>query len=64
MTVHALKTIGGEFACPDREARFRNERLPETIRHGRLLEEHRGWAWTVIDNVTPESDLAAPRPPA
>jgi hypothetical protein len=37
MTVHALKTIGGEFACPDREARFRNERLPETIRHGRLL---------------------------
>jgi hypothetical protein len=37
MTVHPLKTISGEFACPDREATFRQERLPETIRHAPLL---------------------------
>jgi hypothetical protein len=32
-----------------------------TIRHGRLLEEHTGWVWTVIDNVTPESDPGGSR---
>jgi len=37
MTVHPLNTISGEFACPNREATFRHERLPESVRHGRLL---------------------------
>ncbi|MCA3254339.1 MAG: GGDEF domain-containing protein [Alphaproteobacteria bacterium] len=32
-----LGRIGGEFADPAREARFRAERLPETLRHIRLL---------------------------
>lgn len=32
-----LRRIGGEFADPAREARFRAERLPETLRHIRLL---------------------------
>jgi len=27
-----------------------------TIRHGRLLEQHADWVWTVIDLVAPESD--------
>jgi hypothetical protein len=29
-----------------------------TIRHGRLLERHSDWVWTVIDPVAPESDGA------
>ena len=27
-----------------------------TIRHGRLLEQHADWVWTVIDPVAPEAD--------
>ena len=27
-----------------------------TIRHGRLLEQHADWVWTVIDLVTPGTD--------
>ena len=30
-----------------------------TIRHGRLLEQHADWVWTVIDPVSPESDAGA-----
>ena len=29
-----------------------------TIRHGRLLEQHADWVWTVIDPVAPEADTA------
>jgi hypothetical protein len=29
-----------------------------SIRHGRLLEQHADWVWTVIDPVTPEPDAA------
>jgi hypothetical protein len=29
-----------------------------SIRHGRLLEQHADWVWTVIDPVAPESDAA------
>jgi len=32
-----LRRLGGEFVDPAREARFRAERLPETLRHIRLL---------------------------
>ncbi|MEA1831816.1 EAL domain-containing protein [Methylobacterium durans] len=32
-----LKTISGELASPEREAEFQHERLPETLRHARLL---------------------------
>jgi hypothetical protein len=32
-----------------------------TIRHGRLLEEHPGWVWTVIDNVPAEPDAGSSR---
>ena len=28
------------------------------IRHGRLLEQHADWVWTVIDPAAPESDVA------
>jgi len=35
-----------------------------TIRHGRLLEEHAGWVWTVIDNVAPELGEGGSQPPA
>jgi hypothetical protein len=35
-----------------------------TIRHGRLLEEHLGWVWTVIDYITPESQDGGSRSPA
>jgi len=27
-----------------------------TIRHGRLLEQHADWVWTVIDPVPPGTD--------
>jgi diguanylate cyclase (GGDEF)-like protein/PAS domain S-box-containing protein len=33
----SLTPFGGEFADPDREAIFQQERLPETVRHIRLL---------------------------
>jgi hypothetical protein len=29
-----------------------------SIRHGRLLEQHADWVWTVIDPVPPEADAA------
>ncbi|WP_430910417.1 putative bifunctional diguanylate cyclase/phosphodiesterase [Methylobacterium sp. sgz302541] len=32
-----LSRIGGEFLCPYREAAFQADRLPETLRHARLL---------------------------
>jgi diguanylate cyclase (GGDEF)-like protein/PAS domain S-box-containing protein len=32
-----LRLIGGEFAAPEKEALFQAERLPETIRHVRLI---------------------------
>ncbi|KQP33628.1 hypothetical protein ASF49_06995 [Methylobacterium sp. Leaf104] len=32
-----LTTFGGEFACRSREAAFRAERLPETLRHTQLI---------------------------
>ena len=37
MWKHRLNSVGGEFAAPDREAAFQAERLPETVRHARLL---------------------------
>ncbi|KAB1076179.1 putative bifunctional diguanylate cyclase/phosphodiesterase [Methylobacterium planeticum] len=37
MQPNSLSTIGGEFADPLREAAFQAERLPETLRHARLL---------------------------
>ncbi|NEU13084.1 EAL domain-containing protein [Methylobacterium sp. BTF04] len=37
MPIHRLTSIGGEYASPEREAAFRAERLPETIRHVRLI---------------------------
>jgi hypothetical protein len=61
--VQSLVVPSGEYH-PSRRYTLRTAGSVRTIRHGRLLEEHRGWVWTVIDNVTPESDLAAPRPPA
>src|SRR3954470_19456774 len=37
MQPNSLSTIGGEFVDPQREAAFQAERLPETLRHARLL---------------------------
>jgi signal transduction histidine kinase/ActR/RegA family two-component response regulator len=37
MQTQRLSPVAGEFLCPDREAEFRAERLPETIRHAWLL---------------------------
>jgi diguanylate cyclase (GGDEF)-like protein/PAS domain S-box-containing protein len=37
MPLHRLKAFGGEFSCPAREATFQAERLPETVRHTRLI---------------------------
>ncbi|KQP08141.1 hypothetical protein ASF28_13780 [Methylobacterium sp. Leaf99] len=37
MPSNRLHPIGGEFAVPEREAAFQAERLPETIRHTRLI---------------------------
>lgn len=37
MQAGALTRIGGEFADRTREARFQAERLPETVRHARIL---------------------------
>ncbi|GJE59486.1 putative bifunctional diguanylate cyclase/phosphodiesterase [Methylobacterium trifolii] len=33
----SLSKVGGEFLCPEHEAAFRAARLPETMRHARLL---------------------------
>jgi hypothetical protein len=35
---------------------LRTGRSARTIRHGRLLEQHADWVWTVIDPVPAESD--------
>ena len=37
MQPNSLSTVGGEFLDPQREAAFQAERLPETLRHARLL---------------------------
>lgn len=37
MWKHRLSAIGGEFVSSEREAAFQAERLPETMRHARLL---------------------------
>lgn len=37
MLIQGLTSFGGEFASPEREATFQAERLPETIRHTRLV---------------------------
>jgi len=38
-------------------------RSARTIRHGRLLEQHADWVWTVIDPVPVESDAQSAGPP-
>ncbi|MCJ2044810.1 EAL domain-containing protein [Methylobacterium sp. J-078] len=37
MSSHRLRAFGGEFASPAEEATFQAERLPETLRHARLV---------------------------
>jgi diguanylate cyclase (GGDEF)-like protein/PAS domain S-box-containing protein len=37
MSNNRLRPIGGEFAAPEQEALFQRERLPETVRHIRLI---------------------------
>lgn len=53
--VQSLVVPAGEYH-PSRRYTLRTGQSVRTIRHGRLLEEHTGWVWTVIDNVAPESD--------
>jgi len=49
--VQSLIVASGEYH-PSRRYTLRTGTTVRTIRHGRLLEEHTGWVWTVIDNVT------------
>ena len=46
---------------PSRRYLLRTGQSLRTVRHGRLLEEHMTWVWTVIDNVAPESDSGGSR---
>jgi hypothetical protein len=59
--VQSLIVPAGEYH-PSRRYSLRTAQSVRTIRHGRLLEEHTGWVWTVIDNVTSESDAGDARP--
>jgi hypothetical protein len=43
---------------PSRLYTLRTGLSTRTIRHGRLLEEHADWVWTVIDPVSPAPDAA------
>ena len=61
--VQSLVVPSGEYH-PSRRYTLRTGQSVRTIRHGRLLEEHTGWVWTVIDNVTPEADAGSSRPAA
>ena len=61
--VQSVVVPSGEYHA-SRRYTLRAAGSVRTIRHGRLLEEHTGWVWTVIDNVTPESDEGGSRPPA
>src|SRR6185295_17703826 len=58
--VQSLVVPAGEYHA-SRRYTLRTGQSVRTIRHGRLLEEHTGWVWTVIDNVTPEADAGGPR---
>ena len=59
--VQSLVVPAGEYHA-SRRYTLRTGQSVQTIRHGRLLEEHAGWVWTVIDNVTPESGASGSRP--
>jgi hypothetical protein len=61
--VQSLVVPSGEYHA-SRRYTLRVAGSVRTIRHGRLLEEHTGWVWTVIDNVTPEAAAGGPRSPA
>ncbi len=43
---------------PSRRYTLRTGLSARTIRHGRLLEQHADWVWTVIDPVAPKGDAA------
>jgi len=61
--VQSLVVPSGEYH-PSRRYTLRTGQSVRTIRHGRLLEEHTGWVWTVIDYVASESDAGGSRPAA
>jgi hypothetical protein len=58
--VQSLIVPSGEYHAARRYT-LRVAESTRTIRHGRLLEEHTGWVWTVIDNITPESEAGGSR---
>lgn len=55
--VQSLVVPAVEFHASQRYT-LRTGLSARTIRHGRLLEQHADWVWTVIDPVPPESDVA------
>jgi hypothetical protein len=61
--VQSLIVPSGEYHA-SRRYTLRAAGSVRTIRHGRLLEEHLGWVWTVIDYITPESQDGGSRSPA
>ena len=61
--VQSLVVPSGEYHA-SRGYTLRAAGAVRTIRHGRLLEEHTGWVWTVIDNVAPEPGEDGSRPVA
>ena len=56
-TVQSLIVPAVEFHA-SRRYTLRTGFSTRSIRHGRLLEQHADWVWTVIDPVPPESDAA------
>jgi hypothetical protein len=60
--VQSLVVPSGEYHA-SRRYTLRAGGSVRTIRHGRLLEEHTGWVWTVIDSVAPESAEGGTRSP-
>ena len=61
--VQSLIVPSGEYHA-SRRYKLRTGQSARTIRHGRLLEEHTGWVWTVIDNIAAESDSGGATSPA
>ena len=61
--VQSLVVPAGEYH-PSRHYTLRTGQNARTIRHGRLLEEHTNWVWTVIDYIVPDADAVGPRPSA
>ena len=59
--VQSLIVPSGEYH-PSRRYTLRTGGTTRTIRHGRLLEEHTGWVWSVIDNVAPDAEATGSRP--